>query len=1164
MEKKKIIYLAVLASSLLPTSLEAQITYRFKCQDYVSTDDKRAPQSAFSYDAVANHFSISVQGDNNIAFKMKGGKDNKYFILPDEKFFIVSGKNLKQQKESPLVWWLNGANTPGAQADSVYVVGEETIYLWNLETNTQVNKNFNFNLSSIPISANNTSFILALGLTADQSDQPGVVTNVNYYAPYEMARAYPELMNRMGYNAKTLTSLYKDKLTQKVAATQELLNEATNEGAKKTLTEAISQANNALAKLGEEDYQKAYEACKTLEDAQNNFHDSNHSYSYEKTTEGIKAKYDDLFINIRFVNDSVAHVVKSYQEDYKSSEWVVLPSTQSTVSPSYSEKDGIVTVSTSKLNVTYDLAKSIIRIYDAQGKQLISEKSFCMEPCKDGPNDSHKIEQSFLLDTDEQIYGLGQIQDGKLNQRGQSLNLVQNNRSICIPYFLSSKNYSLYWDNYSPTTFNDDSEGTTFSSIGNAIDYYVLSGESSHAIQKSLRNLTGETKLPPLWNFGLYQSKERYTSSQEVLDVLQGYRNRQVPIDCIVQDWQYWGTDNNYWNSLEFLNPNYADYQSMINTIHDNNAKIMLSIWPDFGPATEPYKYFESKGRLIPAQSYPTNVATHDYDVYDKESRDYYWSKMYSGLVSHGIDAYWLDSTEPDYFGHSDSDFDYVTGTGDTWRALRNIFPLATVEGVYTHHRAEKKLEQKRVSIMTRSGFLGMQRTGAYIWSADITSSWTTLANQIPAACNVALCGLPYWNSDTGGFFIGSYKGGVNNDAWRRLYTRWTQFSTFTPMLRFHGTDTPREIWRFGEEGDAKGEYDNILKYIKLRYRLLPYLYAQAHQVVSNAESFMYALPISFPKDVQAREVKDQYMLGNTFLVAPIVQDGVTGRNVYLPAGTNWIDFWTGKSIKGGQNIYKTAPMNIMPLYVKAGSILPWGPEVQYSTEKPWDELEIRVYPGADGKFVLYEDENDNYNYEKGEYTEIPFTWDNGQKTLTIGDRKGQYKGMLNKRKFRIVVVGEGKAMGDEEATKYDKVVEYKGSEVSVSLPMEAVTSEKYVEVTDKIENPSFEADGKALTKQAPKGWDVEASTTWWGVNLSNNVSATGDPLATDGSYIFGVWDDATNVQASISQTLNTLEAGEYRLTVDMQASNKGNMIRLGNQRVFAGDEVGKIYHAKK
>lgn len=1020
-------YCCVLLLLLLLLSVEstAQQPYRFVCTDYVATDSLRAKQSAFLYDKLANTFSVNAKGAQNVAFKMSSAKDGEYTIRQDQIWFTVAGSNLSTQSAHTNLWWINGVNNPGCQPDKIVSSGGKVVMLWNLRDNNSLRNPFNFSLSTQTIGNGTAQFVLAMGTTAADQNNPGLISDVNYYADYEVAAAYPFIMDAVGMTPTTVTSKYKERLMALIEEASEI----------KGLENAVAKARTICENDNDTDYVAVREALSSLQKAVNNYDDNHHIYSYIKTSDGISAKLDTLNIHIKFINDSIVRVLKTYDADYNRKSWVIIPNVKESVSLDYEEDDSDIIVSSDKVRIVYSLKDGCVTVLKADGTKLISETKTSLRPTMDGDQPSFTVTETFNLDNEERIYGLGQIQDGRLNQRGQSVMLSQSNKSICIPYFQSSKDYAIYWDNYSPTRFTDNEGGTTFRSTGRAADYYVLVADNSAGVLKSVRHLTGETRQPALWNFGFYQSKERYMSADETMGVMKKYRDLNVPIDCVVQDWQYWG-DNAHWNAMDFLAPSYDNYQQMIDSIHAMHGKLMITVWPDFGPETEQAKYLKSIGRLIPAESYPTGADVHDYDPYDSGARDYYWKMLYNGLVSKGIDAYWLDSTEPDYFGNGTTDYDYVTGTGETWRALHNIFPLATVEGVYDHHRAQKELSNKRVSIMTRSGFLGMQRTGAYVWSADITSDWNVLANQIPAACNLSVSGLPYWNSDTGGFFTGKYRG-INDDAWVRLYQRWTQFSTFTPMLRFHGTNTPREIWQFGSEGDANGVYDNLLKYIKLHYRLVPYLYSTAHQIVVNGESFMNSLPFSFENDAKGYDVKDEYMLGQSILVAPVVRDGVTSRDVYLPEGQQWFDFWTGERYNGGQTINRKTPMNIIPVFMKAGTIMPWGPKVQYTSEKPWDDIEIRVYPGADGHFTLYEDEGDNYNYEQGAYTEIPFTWNDDAQTLTIGQRKGSYDGMLKNRKFRIVIVSRRNGFGDEQSETIDSTVDYDGKAQTLSFTVQ-------------------------------------------------------------------------------------------------------------------------------
>ena len=520
---------------------------------------------------------------------------------------------------------------------------------------------------------------------------------------------------------------------------------------------------------------------------------------------------------------------------------------------------------------------------------------------------------------------------------------------------------------------------------------------------------------------------------------------------------------------MDFQNPLFNDPQKMVDDIHSMNAHMIISIWSSFGPATKPYRELDKNGLLFnfttwpqsgmdtwpPNMDYPSGVRV--YDAYSPKARDIYWKYLNSGLFKYGIDGWWMDSTEPDHLDWKPEDMDTKTYLG-SFRKVRNAFPLMTVGGVYDHQRATSS--DKRVFILTRSGFAGQQRYGANVWSGDVSSSWESLRNQVPAGLNFSICGLPHWNSDIGGFFAGAYNktwndgSATRNPMFQELYVRWLQFGAFNPMMRSHGTDTPREIYHFGTKGEPI--YDAIEKTINLRYALLPYIYSTSWEVTNKQSSFMRALVMDFPNDPKALDLNDEFMFGKSILVAPIVKAQYTpekivkvneeeGWNrdqakdadgnmvvdfkakkrtqVYLPAGTTWYDFWTNQQYKGGQRIELKTSIDNIPLFIKAGSIIPFGPKVQYATEKQWDHLQLRVYTGANGSFVLYEDEFDNYNYEKGEYTEIPIIWNNASRTLIIGDRKGSYKGMLVSRKFTILL---------QDAT--EKTVEYDGNKLEIKF----------------------------------------------------------------------------------------------------------------------------------
>ena len=574
-------------------------------------------------------------------------------------------------------------------------------------------------------------------------------------------------------------------------------------------------------------------------------------------------------------------------------------------------------------------------------------------------------------------------------------------------------------------------------------------GGNADGVISEVRSLTGDVPMMPLWSYGFMQSKERYKSQDETVGVVRKYRELGIPLDCIIQDWQYWG-HNYLWNAMDFQNPTFSNPQAMIDSIHGMNARMMISIWSSFGPATRPYRELDKKGLLFdmetwpqsgvegwpPNMDYPSGVRV--YDAYSPEARDIYWNHLNKGIFSLGMDGWWMDSTEPDHFNWKDSDFDRKTYLG-SYRSVRNAYPLMTVGGVYEHQRATTS--DKRVIILTRSGFLGQQRYGSNVWSGDVQSSWDSFRRQIPAGLNFSLTGMPHWNSDLGGFFAGSYNSAwgtgdaVSNPMYQELYVRWIQFGVFCPMMRSHGTDVPREFYLYGKEGEPV--YDALVDAVKLRYSLLPYIYSTSWDVSHNRSTFMRALVMDFASDKRTWNIADEYMFGDAFLVAPIVHAQYTPEliqkelkendgwgssskteitsamsatdfttekqiKVYLPEGTKWYDFWNNKCFEGGNDIEVTTSLNTIPLFVRSGSIVPMGPEVQYTSEKPWTELEIRVYPGSDGSFTLYEDEFDNYNYENGAYTEIAFTWNDKNRTLSISSRNGEFPGMIKERKFTL------------------------------------------------------------------------------------------------------------------------------------------------------------------
>ena len=497
---------------------------------------------------------------------------------------------------------------------------------------------------------------------------------------------------------------------------------------------------------------------------------------------------------------------------------------------------------------------------------------------------------------------------------------------------------------------------------------------------------------------------------------------------------------------MEFLNEEFPDAKKMMEDIHGNNVHIIISIWSAFGPQTKPYREMDKENMLfnfrtahesewVRGQSnrgWPIGAGV--YDDYNRKGGGRCRKYGNQNPLTMGIEGWWMNTPEPDHCHPKPEDCDTPPKLG-SFRKVRNAYPLMTVGGVYDHQRAVTS--DKRVFILTRSAFAGQQRYGANTWTGDITASWEVLEKQIPAGLNFSLCGIPHWNSDIGGFFLWQHPLMLDDPDYRELYARWVQFGTFCPMLRSHGEGAPREIYQFGKKGQPV--YDAIEKYIHLRYSLLPYIYTTSWEVTANQSSFMRALAMDFVEDRNVWDIHNQYMFGKSLLICPVTQpmytkmisdtirvedfSTVKSTKVYLPDGTDWYDFWTNKKQTGGQYIQKDVPIDIIPLYVKAGSILPIGPRVQYATEKPWDNLEIKIYPGSNGDFTLYEDENDNYNYENRMYSTIVLKWNDRERRLTSENREGAFTGMLKERKFNIVTVDGIK-----------KTVSYNGKKVVVKL----------------------------------------------------------------------------------------------------------------------------------
>ncbi len=567
-------------------------------------------------------------------------------------------------------------------------------------------------------------------------------------------------------------------------------------------------------------------------------------------------------------------------------------------------------------------------------------------------------------------------------------------------------------DNQPALSWKLKDNSTTFRSPNaKMLDYIVFSGSADEVIA-SYRNLTGNAPMFPKWAYGFWQCRERYTSATHLVETVKEFRKRELPMDVIVQDWQYWGSLG--WGVPQFDAKNYPNPSAFIKELHDLNAHFNISIWSNPDKNSDIGKEYAAKERFIPGTKW--------LDYFNPETRKEYWNTLKENMFDHGVDSWWMDAVEPENDALK-GERTYA-GLGDFYRLT---YPLMVSQAVYEGQR--EVTSGKRVCILTRSAFLGQQRYGIINWSGDIGGDWDTYKRQIVAGLNFTISGLPYWTTDIGGFFRPG-PAQYTNENYHELLVRWFQWGTFNPIFRVHGYMSETEPWKYGQTVE-----ENIRKMLNLRYLLIPYIYSEAWQVTRNGSTIMRPMVMDFREDGSAVEQPHQFLFGKSFLVAPVTEPGVTAWNVYLPQSFDWYDFWTGERFNGGQTIKTDAPPDKIPLLVKAGSIVPMGPVVQYTGENPADILEIRVYAGANGVFTLYEDEGDNYNYEKGAYSTITFTWDDTKKTLSIGDRKGSFSGMPAALKFNIVRVEKDRGTGiTDESESYDKIVTYMGKKMVIKL----------------------------------------------------------------------------------------------------------------------------------
>ncbi|MGB7355229.1 MAG: TIM-barrel domain-containing protein [Acidobacteriaceae bacterium] len=746
--------------------------------------------------------------------------------------------------------------------------------------------------------------------------------------------------------------------------------------------------------------------------------------TFDKTAAGLVMHNGTETLHVSVCGPDVLHIVAGPGDPQSASPatpWILRSCTPSSFDFSQDEKEATLRTSRLQLDIRRDTGQLFFR--DSTGNVLLFDST--RRPREYIPDTSNgekvdHVSERFQPAPTEGFYGLGQHQSGVFNYRGSVIELAQANTDVAVPLLLSTNGYGILWNTASHSWFDNrfSSELKLTAEAADAVDYYFIYGPEFDAIIHQYRELTGHAPLFGEWAYGFVQSKDRYKSAKQLLDIAAEYRSQHVPLDLIVQDWFWWKLQGDPEFSDSYLQP-HPDIPGALQQLHQEHMHAIISVWAVLDPKSNTYAALKAHNLLIPG--------TTDYDPTNPAARDMYWNLLVSKLFAQGWDGFWLDSSEPECCGgYSDATLDsYHLSIGNGAR-YTNIFPLMHTGNVYDHWRATT--DRKRVFILTRSAFAGQQRYATTVWSGDVLGTFPTFRKQIAAGLNFELSGVPYWTTDIAGYGW-PWERDTRDPAYQELYTRWYEFGVFCPIFRTHGhrANDTNEIFSYGPQ------VPTLIAWDKFRYRLLPYIYSLAWRVTSQDYTLMRPLVMDWRTNEKVREIGDQYLFGPSILVNPVTTEGATSRSVYLPPAPGWYDFWTGEQLKGDQTLLAPAPLDRMPLYVKAGSILPLGPAVEYATEEPNAPLELRIYRGADADFTLYQDEGDSYDYEKGEYATIPLHWDDATSTLTIGARQGHYPGMAAQRTFRVVLVGPASGAGMEEASA-GRELDYNGSKVSVPL----------------------------------------------------------------------------------------------------------------------------------
>ena len=747
------------------------------------------------------------------------------------------------------------------------------------------------------------------------------------------------------------------------------------------------------------------------------------SVTVQRDATGVVMHKGDETMHITVCGAGVLHIVAGPGDPKGASPdtpWITKPCAPQSFEFTQDEKQA--TLKTAQMQVAIQFRAGLLSFRDAAGHPLLNE-SFrggrVYTPVTVNGEKLYRVSDRFMPGALEGFYGLGQHQSGVFNYNGNVVELAQANTDVAIPLLFSTNGYGILWNTAAKSWFDNrfPTEFTLKSDAADAIDYYFLYGPDADHIIHSYRNMTGHAPLFGKWAYGFIQSKDRYRSAKELLEVASEYRDQHVPLDMIVQDWFWWKQQGDPQFTDEYLKPD-PDVAGAIQKLHDQHIHTIISTWAVTDEKSDLYKILKEQNLLIPG--------TTNYDPSNPKARDVYWQHLEEPLMKMGWDGFWLDSAEPECCnGFSDATLEDKQLSIGNGARYTNIFPLLHSGGIYQHWRAATN--QKRLFILTRSAFLGQQRNATTVWSGDVIGTFPVFKKQIAAGLNFQLSGIPYWTTDIAGYGPPLARD-THDPAYQELYTRWYEFGVFCPIFRTHGhrANNENEVFSYGAATPTLIQYD------KLRYRLLPYIYSLAWQVTHHDYTIMRPLVMDWQGDRKVWNIGNEFMFGPAILVSPVTHQGATARYVYLPPSPKWYDFWTGDTLAGGQRFNAPAPLNQIPLYVRAGSILPMGPEVEYAAQKPGAPIDLRIYSGADGHFTLYEDQGDTYNYEKGAYATIPIDWTEATHTLTIGARSGSYPGMPAIRIFNIIFVRANHGVGGAVTTHPDRTVTYSGAAVTV------------------------------------------------------------------------------------------------------------------------------------